>query len=242
MPDMKPGGEAAPKPQPNLDAFEWRARFVPALLAWLPLLPLSGALGGPLLTWLGALVAGTGVAAVAAVGLSYLASTMGNLYQSRLWPDWPHDSPANRGLRPGDKSRSEAQRQQLHAAIRDLTGMDLATVAASGDGAEVDRLIDDAMSRLRARLSGDTSPLGSRVKLHLIDYNFARNFAGLWPFWMSASAVSLVWCWILYVRAAARLEWALAATGVSIAAVALASWLLAPYVRHRAGPNANEVN
>jgi hypothetical protein len=216
------------------DAYERKARYAPAMLSILFLLPLSAAYGGPLLTWLGALATGTGIAAIAAVGLSYLASAMGNWYQQVLWPNWPHDSPTNRPLRPDDSTLSDPEKDALYAAILRLTHYDIKAEAAKGERAKVDSLIEGALSRLRNRLWREPGPQADRVRLHLTDYGFARNFAGLCPFWLTFSALSAAGCWVRYARWGDALSWALVATAVALAAFGLAPLVLPPYVRHRA--------
>ena len=67
------------------------ARLAPALASFLPLLPLTFALGGTLEAWAVVLGGTTGVFALGGFVLANLASAMGNRLQSQLWPDWPFD-------------------------------------------------------------------------------------------------------------------------------------------------------
>lgn len=213
------------------DYYERKARFLPGLLSVAFLLPLALAAGVPLENWLMGLSVGAGLSAALAVGVSHLASAMGNKLQGKLWPRWPHDSPTNQWLHPNDTARSNQQKQNWYAAIKRLTNLDIPAAAASGEG-ELEAVINDAVSAFRSRLW--KTEHGERVSIHNADYGFARNFAGLSPLWLIFSGLSCVGCWTVYTFFGGPLVWGLIATGVLIFSVLLAFVVLPPYVRQKA--------
>lgn len=212
------------------DDYERKARFVPAVLSLLVLLPLTPAVGLPVSAWLTALLGGTGIAAVLAVGLSHLASAFGNRLQQHLWPRWPHDAPTNRWLSPDDKARSNQQKKTWYAAIERLTDLDIE--AAARDRGELEAVINDAVAQLRNRLW--RSEHGERLKIHNGEYGFARNLTGLRPVWLALSLASMAVCWIAYFCASTQLVWPVTATGVTALAFVLAFAVLPDYVRRKA--------
>jgi hypothetical protein len=214
------------------DSYERKARFLPAVLSLLPLLTLAPALGIPISTWLTNLLGGTGVAVVLSVGLSHLASALGNRLQRRLWPRWPHDAPTNKWLNPDDTARSTQQKKIWYAAIKRLTNLDIEAAAAANDRAELQAVVNDAVTQLRNRLW--ESKYAERLKIHNCDYGFARNLAGLRPIWLFLSLVSGAVCWIAYSCAMAELVWPIIATTVGALAFVLAFVVLPDYVRRKA--------
>jgi hypothetical protein len=174
------------------DAYERKARFSPSVLAILTLSPAAMALSLPLLGWVGAMVAGFGVAAVVSVGLTHLASAMGNRFQRALFPRWPYDSPTNARLSPLDATCSKEQKQRWYDSIKAITGLSIQDCPVD-DRDELDRLINDAVTAVRTALW--KHPKADRLHTHNADYGFARNFAGLAPIWLAASAASTLTCW-----------------------------------------------
>jgi len=156
---------------------------------------------------------------------------MGNRFQEKLWPRWPHDSPTNQWLHPNDRTRSDQQKQNWYAAIKRLTNLDIPAATASGEG-ELEAVINDAVSALRARLW--KTDHGERVSIYNADYGFARNFAGLYPLWLVFSGLSCTGYWIIYAFYGKPLMWCLITTGVLIFSALLAFVVLPPYVRQKA--------
>lgn len=210
--------------------YERKARFLPGILSVMVLLPLAAAVGVPLVGWLTVVLTGVGLGAVAAVGISHLASAAGNRFQEKLWPRWPHDAPTNQWLHPEDTSRSTQQKKNLYAAIRRLTNLDIEAIPPN-QPAELEAVINDAVSMLRYRLRG--SKHADRMDDHNADYGFARNFAGLRPFWISLAAASAAGCWVAYRWFDGALMWAVVATGLAVALFAVAFLMLPGYVRVR---------
>jgi hypothetical protein len=213
------------------DEYERKARFLPAVLTALPLLPASAALGGPALEWGKLVLGGVGIGAIVAVGLSHAASAMGNRLQKQLWPRWPYDSPTNRRLHPADESVSRQQRELWYAAVKRLVGIDLA--AAVESGVEIDATIDNAVSALR-NLFWDRAE-ASRLRLHNIDYGFARNLTGMRAIWVAFLVASAAACWIAYFAIdGSALLWSNVSTLLAIILVPTAFWILPGYVRAKA--------
>ena len=214
------------------DEYERKARFIPGVLTILPLVPAGIAFSIPLKDWLTVLVAGVGLSAVIAVGISHLASAMGNRFQRRLWPHWPHDAPTHRWLHSDDNTRSTQQKSQWYAAINRLTNLDIVAAAASDDPSQLELVIDDAVAQLRSSLW--RSPHAHRLNVHNADYGFARNLAGLRPLWLTTAALSALGCWIAFVTLDASIVWAIIATLLAVAAAPFGLWVLPPYVRQKA--------
>jgi hypothetical protein len=213
------------------DHYERKARFVPALLTIATFLPAAFVLGLPLYDWLTVVIAGVGLGAVFAVGLSHLASAMGNRYQSTLWPRWPHDSPTNRWLHPSDASRSTQQKDLWCASILCLTGLDIAAVPPDQSG-EVEAVINDAVAQVRNLLW--KSPCADRLRLHNADYGFARNVAGLSPLWITGCVLSSLATWIAFVVGTTNIGWPLVTTALAVGSILLAVFVLPAFVRTKA--------
>lgn len=213
------------------DHYERKARFLPAILAVLPLLPVSAAFGAPLLEWVKLLGAGVGLGAILAVALSHVASACGNRLQEKLWPEWPHDAPTNRWLHPDDKSVSTQQKQRWYKAIGSLLGLDIQAAVDAKDAGELKAVINDAVQASRNRLW--QAPSAERVRLHNVDFGFARNLAGLRWVWGIFALGSVVGCWSGYIWYGRPVLWAVASTVVAIGAIGLAA-ILPRYVRKKA--------
>jgi hypothetical protein len=213
------------------DEYERKARFCPAVLTLLLLLPAAFAVGVPLKGWLTILIGGTGLSAILSIGLSHLASAMGNRMQQILWPRWPYDSPTNIRLSPTNSTTSAQQKNLWYSMIKDITGLDIATTLG-GPATETEAIINDAVSQLRPKLW--KSPLSERLDLHNCDYGFARNFTGLRVVWLPLSAVATIACWTMFLIDKANLPWCIVATVLAVMEYPLAFTILPAYVRRRA--------
>lgn len=213
------------------DTYERKARFLPALLAALPLLPVSAAFGGPVLEWLKLVCLGVGLAAVVAVAISHVASAAGNRLQQKLWPSWPHDAPTNRWLHPDDKTVSNQQKERWYQAIKDLLQLDIQAAVTAGDADELKAVIKDAVQSLRNRLW--KTPQGERAQMHNIEYGFARNLTGLRPVWLTFAVASAAGSWVGYVWLKRPVLWAVVASVVLLGTAGLAA-TLPTYVRQKA--------
>ena len=213
------------------DAYERKSRFVPATLAICTFGPAAMALSLPLMGWLGALVTGAGVASVVCVGVSHLASAMGNRFQLKLFPDWPHDSPTNLRLSPLDSTCSNAQKQQWYDKIKSVTGLSVQEAPAS-DRHELDRLVNDGVTAIRTALW--KHPKADRLHTQNSEYGFARNFAGLAPVWLALSASSTLICWVTFALSRSDLGWAIASTLITLGLTLLHRFVLPDYVATKA--------
>lgn len=213
------------------DHYERKARFLPAVLCVLPLLPASAAWSGPFLEWVKLVIGGVGIGAVVGVGLSHFASAMGNRLQKKLWPRWPLDSPTNRWLHPDEKRASAQQRALWYEATRRLVGIDIAAAVAAGE--DVEAAINDATSALRNLFW--KRPEADRLDKHNVDYGFARNLTGMRPIWVAFLIASVAACWAAYAKLGeAALLWAVVASVLALVMVPVGIWILPGYVRTKA--------
>jgi len=215
------------------DDYERRARFLPASLSLLPLLPLGILFGLPVFAWFNALLAGTGIAAVLAVGLSHLASAFGNRFQEHLWPHWPHDAPTNQWLNPKNTLRSTQQKKIWYTAIKRLTNLDVeAAVTGSGVSIEYEAVINDAVAQLRNCLW--QSEYAERLRIHNREYGFARNLTGSRPVWLSFSVFSSVVICCDYYFTGGQIFWPVISIIATVIVFFLAYAVLPEYVRKKA--------
>lgn len=213
------------------DPYERKARFLPAVLSLLPLLPVSAAWGGPFIEWVKLVLGGVGIGAVVAVGLSHVASAMGNRLQERLWQRWPHDSPTNRWLHPDNKRTSKQQRESWYASVKRLVGVDIGASVESRE--DVEATINDAVSALRSLFW--ERPEAERLRIHNVDYGFARNFTGMRPIWITFLVGGTAACWIAYfVVGDHALLWAIVSTVFAVILLPIGIWVLPDYVRRKA--------
>ena len=213
------------------DNYERKARFLPAVLTVLPLLPLTATLGGRFFGWLEVLIGGVGIGAFVAVGLSHVASAMGNRLQSKLWPRWPHDSPTNQWLHPDSQKTSRQQRELWYGSAKGLVGIDLRAAVAAGE--DIEAAINDAVSALRNIFWH--RPEADRLRIHNVDYGFARNLTGLRPIWIGFLLATAIACWGAYLQGHSDiLPWASVSTLFAVVLVPLGLWVLPGYVRTKA--------
>ncbi len=213
------------------DHYERKARFLPAVLSVLPLLPMAITFGVPLLERVKLLITGAGLGAVVAVAVSHVASAFGNRLQDKLWPDWPHDAPTNRWLHPDEKSVSVQQKQHWYETIKSLVQIDIQKAVDAGEPEELKATINDAVKALRSRIW--KTPEAERLQLHNVDYGFARNLAGLRSVWVSFAFISLGGCWAANIWYNGDILWATVSTIVIIGVMVLAA-ILPAYVHKRA--------
>ena len=181
------------------------ARLVPALASFLPLLPLTFALGMALDKWTVVLSGTTGVFALGGVVLANFASAMGNRLQESLWPDWPFDAPTNVRLLPNNPDTSPQQRAHWYTQIKEVTGLDLQAEVARGDEVSIRATVNDAVERLRNQFRRGKGRI--RHDQESMRYGSARNLTGLRPVWLLLSVLSCAGSWAAYVWQDADLLW-----------------------------------
>ncbi|MEQ8852383.1 hypothetical protein [Gimesia sp.] len=228
------------KPNPVLnffslsDDYERRARFLPAVLTVLVALPVAMAFGIEMMQFVTLLTTGVGIGAVLAVGISHLASALGNRLQKKLWPDWPYDAPTNQWLKPDNAARSQQQKKQWYGTIKAVTGLDIAKLAKSDDGEEARRVINDAVSKVRSRLWKQDGPATDLVRLRNIDYGYARNLTGLRVIWIPAALLSCAGCWVAWWKLDGHILWAVLSTVLLCILPLVGVFVLPGYVRQKA--------
>lgn len=186
------------------DTYERRARFMPAALTLLILAPTAIVLGIPILGWIKTLIAGVGIGAVFAFGMSQISSAVGNWYQSVLYPDWPHDSPTNQRLMPGSKLSSVQQRSIWYSKIKSVTGLDIAKIPAE-ETEELRQITNDAVADVRSRLW--KRPDTDRLQKQNTDYGYLRNFGGFWIMWLSFGLANVISSFCATVWLSAEPAW-----------------------------------
>jgi len=209
------------------DPYERKARLAPALLCVVMMLPSAIAFGIELGNWISVVATGLGLGAAIALGMSHLASAMGNRFQRKLWPRWPHDSPTNEWLDANDTSRSQQQKAQWYAAVQRLTGLDIAA-----DSVNSEAVINDAVSQLRNQLW--KSSVADRLRTHNMDFGFARNFSGMHLIWVPATTLGAIACWIGVYTQRVEIMWAVIATVLAVFAVLISRFILPQYVHRKA--------
>ena len=208
------------------------ARLVPALTSFLPLLPLTLALGGALDAWFGVLSGTAGVSALGAVVLANVASAMGNRLQEQLWPDWPFDAPPNIRLMPDNRDTSPQQRARWYRQVREITGLDLQVEADRGDKVAIRATVNDAVERLRNHFRRGKSR--TRHDQESMRYGTARNLTGMRPVWLSISVLSCAGSWAAYLWNDAALLWPIVSSVIPGPLFLIGFGVLPAFVRTRA--------
>ena len=211
--------------------YDRRARLVPAIASFLPLLPLTFALGGGLQQWAAVLSGTAGVFALGSFVLMNFASAMGNRLQLQLWPEWPFDAPTNVRLMPDNPGTSPQQRALWYKQVRKLTGLDIQSESTHGDKVTVRTTVNDAVERLRNRFRRG----GSRARhdQESIRYGSTRNFTGMRPVWLFLSLISCVGSWAAYAWADSGLFWPMVASALPVPLFLAAYYVLPAFVRTR---------
>ena len=191
------------------DDYERRARFAPAVLTLLVFVPTAMALGVPIIGWLGALVGGIGLSAIAGFGLSKISSAVGIAYQNSIFPNWPYDSPTNDRLSPLTTTVSTQQRTKWYQQIKAITGLDIGSVDLQ-ETEEIKQIVNDAITEIRTMLW--RRPDTDRLQSQNVDYGFVRNFGGFWVAWLPIAVVNVLVCWTIYFGNGEALSWAVVST------------------------------
>jgi hypothetical protein len=158
------------------DAYNRRARLMPAALAAAPAIVL---LGGGVWSPSGAASITAIVLGAAGIVICGVVRAAGRRMEPGLWNSWS-GPPTTRALRWRD-SASQAATQRLHDRIAEALGRHLPTqVEEAADPADADLRYEEAVAALRD-LTRDHSrfPL---VAEEVADYGFRRNCLGLRPF------------------------------------------------------------
>ena len=208
------------------------ARLAPALASFLPLLPLTFALGGTLEDWDVVLGGTTIVFALGSFVLAHVASAMGNRLQSQLRTNWPFDAPTNARLKPGNPDVSPQQRALWYEQVKWVTGIDLQVEADRGDADIIRATVNDAVVRLRNQFR--RGPARARHDQESARYGSARNLTGMRPVWLALSLISCAGSWAAYIWGSSDLLWPIVASVVPVPLFLIAFLVLPSYVRTRA--------
>ena len=123
------------------------------------------------------------------------------------------------------------QKQRWYRAIQSILRLDIQAAVDEGDAGELRAVINDAVQAMRNRLW--QSAAAERLRIHNVDYGFARNLAGLRWVWGLFALGSLLGSWSAYIWCDRAILWAVASTFVALGAVAVAI-VLPRYVRKKA--------
>ena len=210
------------------DAYEIQARVCPAMLVVLPIALLAVQVEWKDRNWLGVVGWGSGLEIVLAVFVSKLGHALGARLQKNLERDWG-GLPTNRWLRPSDCEHSEQQKNAWRHSLLTLTGLDIQKVVDSGDTAEIDRIINDAVVASRNKIRGNRK--AALVQKYNVAFGFARNLAGLrW--------VALAVCLVCLAASLYGVFWRGFPAGAAIVhallllVAAFYAWLAVGYVQH----------
>ena len=212
--------------------YDRAARLKPALASFLPLLPLTFALGGTIEDWEVLLGGAAGVYALGSFVLTNFASAMGNRLQSQLWPEWPFDAPTNARLMPDNPEVSPQQRDMWYNQVKQVTGIDIQVEVDRGDANIIRATVNDAVVSLRNQFR--RGPACARHDQESIRYGSARNLTGMRPVWLFLSLASCAGSWAANIWGSSDILWPIVASIVPGLLFFIAFSVLPPYVRTRA--------
>ena len=196
----------------GLDAYEVRARLVPAIASVLPLVPMLLFGFGVDGKWVAAVLSAA-LPLVIAVLASSLAREAGRRVQSRLWGS-ERISPVVELLQ-WRSGTSKVEVEQRHRIVRESTGRELPDAAAeAADPKEADGHYRAAETELRRFAAGGEHAGLTRA---VTQYGFVRNLRGLRAICVLTSVVAFgLGIWIAVAGDDATL------VGLAIAAIAAA--------------------
>lgn len=213
----------------GLDAYEVRARLVPAIgsvLALIPAIVLGFGVGGG---WVTAVLSAS-VPVVVAVLAASLAREAGVRLQERLWG--PERVSAVVELLQWRNGTSRSETASRHRTVLETTGITLPTAEAEQiDPREADGHYRAAETAMRRRAAGGDHPALSRA---LTQYGLVRNFAGLRILCVVSSAAAIaIGLWVAVFDD--RVIVGLAIMAFAALYVAVVLWLIDDGAVRRAG-------
>lgn len=182
----------------SFDSYSLYARVCPAFITISPIIIAFTGYGIISIGWLKTIAFSGGIGSILTIALANLTRSFGKKFEEKLW-DKHGGVPTTRKLRIDDKTASKAQKQIWYKALKKLTKIDIpSAVAEEGKGQE-DVIIEDAIRQIRNDIRGSSK--AKMVNLHNKEYGFARNWAGMRWFFLSASILSFLASYIgsLYV-------------------------------------------
>lgn len=220
--------ENARSPTGLFDYYEVRARVVPAVLVFSPLVVTCISFAYAIshsVPW----TASSGVVAFAVLYvLSFVVRTLGRRTEADLWAKW-NGPPSTRFMRWQDDFFSPQAKKGYHDAIREEFGIQLKDkVEEHTDQSEADKLIMDAFRRVKSLVRIE-DPKGL-WNAHNAEYGFIRNIIGSRFLWLILSLLGTILCGYLYYLRGAGLSLAcLVVSGLS-AVLALICCCLHPHL------------
>lgn len=171
------------------DRYEIQTRLLPGMLVVIPVIVLVLQFEYAHKSWLRALAIGGGLELFLAFLFAKLAHAMGRHLEGKLIAQWG-GLPTHRWLRPTDQSHSVQQKALWRASLAKLSGIDLDAAIATGDTAELDRAIGDAILNTRNVIRGRRET--TMLQTSNCAYGFARNIAGLRMVALAVAAITFL--------------------------------------------------
>ena len=178
------------------DYYELRARVIPAVLVFLPLIlssiSVTYALSGSV-PW----ATGSSVVAIAVTyALSFIVRGLGRRVETVLWAKWD-GPPSTRFMRWADDFFSPEAKQEYHKAIHSEFGIRLKDETEEHrDPSQADKLIMDTFRQVRSLVRIED---GKGVwNAHNAEYGFLRNIFGSRFLWLTLSLLGTILCGYLF--------------------------------------------
>ncbi len=178
------------------DYYELRARVIPALLIFLPII-LSSISAAYVYSVSIALTTGSIVIAVAIIyALSFIVRGLGRNVESVLWTKWD-GPPSTRFMRWSDDFFSQETKREYHKAIESEFGISLKDETAERENKSyADKLIMDTFRQAQSLIrSKDRKGVWNA---HNAEYGFLRNIFGSRVLWLTLSLVGTIFCGYLF--------------------------------------------
>lgn len=178
------------------DYYELRARVIPAVLVFLPLV-LSSISVTYVLSNLVPWATGSGLLALAVTyALSFIVRALGRRVEISLWAKWD-GPPSTRFMRWADDFFSPDTKQEYHEAIRSEFGICLKDETEEHrDPSQADKLIMDAFRQVRSFVRIED---GKGVwNAHNAEYGFLRNIFGSRFLWLTLALLGTILCGYLF--------------------------------------------
>jgi len=198
------------------DAYELRARLVPAVIVLLPALIILAAVAGTdFLSTVSAVFSGVLALAVLYV-LGQIVGVLGQRVQNTLFAKWD-GAPAVRFMRWRDGRFSKEQKEAASQAVRQALSQTLPTPEEEAeDPGKADTRIDAAFTGVRSYLHANNVP--GLWHVQVAEYDMARNLYG--SVWM-ACVIGLVAAGVGFIA-----WWQVRSIAVLCATIAAVAWAL----------------
>ena len=206
------------------DYYELRARIVPAILIFSPLLLSSVSLAYSISDSVPWATGGGLVTLVVAYALSFVVRGLGRKIETVLWEKW-NGPPSTRFMRWQDNFFSPEVKKQYHDAIRIEFGIQLKDEKEEHkDPSEADKLIMDTFTQVKSLVRiEDRKGLWS---VHNAEYGFLRNTIGSRSVWLLLSLLGTILCGYLYYSKGTGLNLGCLVANASLAGVVLLCFCL----------------